>query len=85
MFSYLGCSLDHVSECFDKSDLIECSMAECQISHKVFTCSDKKYCIPKYLVCDGYAQCEDESGIFISRLFQSYEFTFRMASVFNEK
>ena len=27
-----------------------------------FRCEDGKYCIFENLVCDGYTQCEDESG-----------------------
>ena len=39
-----------------------CQANICKKDTRFFTCQDEKYCIRKYLVCDGYAQCEDESG-----------------------
>ena len=52
------------------SDRIYCPASACQIGSdnfqpsysKLFPCHDGKYCILQGLVCDGYAQCEDESG-----------------------
>ena len=59
----LGCSPEYYSECsYDKSDHFICPASACHGSPSRFPCSDGKYCIMKSLVCDGYAQCEDESG-----------------------
>ena len=58
-----GCLPDYVNECiFDESDVFVCPASACQRDKMFFACSDGKYCIKKDLVCDGYAQCEDESG-----------------------
>ena len=59
----LGCSPDYIPQCFaDNSDKFICPASACQGDKYHFACSDGKYCIRKHLVCDGYAQCKDESG-----------------------
>ena len=62
----LGCFPDYSSECKDNSDELVCPASACHGNDNYFSCSDGKYCIWKYLVCDGYAQCEDKSGNFHS-------------------
>ena len=62
---FLGCSPDYTSECRDKSDDFDCTDSTCRGNEGYFPCSDGKYCIWKALVCDGYTQCEDESGNFL--------------------
>ena len=55
------------SECLDYSDLFICPASAClSDTRNYFPCHDGKYCILRGLVCDGYAQCEDESGKKIS-------------------
>ena len=49
-------------ECPDHSDVFVCLDRACNRDSKYFQCKDGKYCIFAILVCDGYAQCEDESG-----------------------
>ena len=49
-------------ECRDYSDVFVCPAHACEQDARFFPCEDGKYCIIKNLVCDGYAQCEDESG-----------------------
>ena len=69
MLLFTGCTDDYVSDCdLDKSDQFICPASSCNSSIIYFPCSDGKYCIRKELVCDGYAQCEDESGIIISSM-----------------
>ena len=61
---FLGCQPDYVSECFDHSDKFICPASACSNeTEKAFLCRDGKYCIDVMLMCDGYVQCEDESGI----------------------
>lgn len=60
---HLGCLPDYEPECVDKSDVFLCSAKDCNHEPGFFLCKDEKYCIKKSLVCDGYAQCEDESGM----------------------
>jgi hypothetical protein len=48
-------------ECADMSDLRICPGSACKNRDNMFVCADKQYCIPKWLVCDGYTQCEDGS------------------------
>ena len=66
-----GCRSDYKTECRrDFSDNFICPASACQIGSnnfqpkysELFPCQDGKYCIWQGLVCDGYAQCEDESG-----------------------
>ena len=61
-YDVLGCLQDYEPECVDMSDLFLCAAKECNHDPGLFLCQDEKYCIQKSLVCDGYAQCEDESG-----------------------
>ena len=64
--SQIGCTANYVVDCnWDRSDRFICPASACQGrlgSDYFFPCSDQKYCIHKHLVCDGYPQCEDESG-----------------------
>ena len=53
----------YVPECPDNSDVFVCLDRACKRDSKYFQCKDGKYCIFENLVCDGYAQCEDKSGI----------------------
>ena len=46
----------------DRSDVFVCPANKCKDDTRFFACQDGKYCIMKSLACDGYAQCEDESG-----------------------
>ena len=55
-------------ECLDKSDVFVCPATACKNDTRFFPCQDGNYCILMHLVCDGYAQCEDESGIYVSSL-----------------
>ena len=59
---YLGCMSSYVPECVDNSDVFVCPATACKNDAEFFPCDDGKYCIFESLVCDGYAQCEDESG-----------------------
>lgn len=52
----------YVPECYDGSDVFVCPTEACENHTQFFQCKDGKYCIFAILVCDGYAQCEDESG-----------------------
>ena len=73
-----GCRADYSAQCIaDFSDTILCPASECQIgsdniSHNLFPCRDGKYCIWHGLVCDGHAQCEDESGKEISSILTNH-------------
>ena len=58
-----GCSSSYVRECPDLSDSFVCPASKCKDDDRFFACHDGKYCIAKKLTCDGYAQCEDQSGI----------------------
>ena len=69
VFRIIGCSPDYVPECFmGSSDEYVCPASACLENEKFFPCADKKYCIKAYHVCDGYAQCEDASGMFLMEL-----------------
>ena len=50
-------------ECADQSDVFICTVEACENDARFFLCQDGKYCIFENLVCDGYAQCEDGSGM----------------------
>ena len=68
----LECSPSYVTECPDLSDLFVCQPDICKQDARFFTCNDEKYGIMKYLVCDGYAQCEDESGNLLFSILKLY-------------
>ena len=68
----LGCRPSYTPECPDFSDFFVCQANICKRDIRFFTCQDKKYCIMKYLVCDGYAQCEDESGNLLFSILKLY-------------
>ena len=60
---FLGCTSDYKIDCHgDTSDAFICPASACSNYSKWFPCRDGKYCIWTGLVCDGHAQCEDESG-----------------------
>ena len=61
-FFLVGCLPSYVSECGDRSDTFLCPASACQNKSQFFPCHDNKYCVMAHLVCDGYAQCQDESG-----------------------
>ena len=69
---FIGCAPNYFPECGDDSDKFICQASKCAGNNFYFPCFDRKYCIPKDLVCDGYAQCEDGSGIFQSSQFPYY-------------
>ena len=59
----IGCEPGYTPECLDKSDAFVCPATKCLGNEEFYPCVDNKYCIHVSLVCDGYAQCEDSSGI----------------------
>ena len=67
----LGCLSSYVPECIDRSDVFVCPAKTCENDTRFFQCKDRRYCIYQNLVCDGYSQCEDGSGI-IQDIFDIY-------------
>ena len=59
---FIGCLSSYMPECWDSSDTFICPASSCMNRSEFFPCNDKKYCIAKHLVCDGYDQCQDKSG-----------------------
>ena len=73
IFTILGCLSSYVPECSDNSDVFLCPAEACKNDTRFFPCQDGKYCIYENLLCDGYAQCQDGSGLIQDIFWQALD------------